>query len=339
MKITDVIDDCLNYIFEYLKMEDLFSVAMASMQLRPIAVDVFQRQIGKMNIEVDTNEICVYKNGDHIHARCDLNKLHFFNEFTFLRIFGKSTSTLNISNHVGEGIMNVIQSYVSEFCNQESVTMEFKLPLRRRESIYVYLRSLKKNFIQDLSSPFPSAYERLQDICWNYHYLDGASSILERLKHLSFVQTEDYTAPGRSLMCPPTITFTNLERLEVDAKFTFGRKWFQFFMRHKQLIKLDLSSSKRKHFLDKSLFELVESLPKLKILILNVSNINFEYIPVFLAACTTLKHLRLYAGPQNMKRDEDSIYTLFTSKAIASIKDKWETHATKRCAVFIRRTR
>lgn len=328
-KVTGVLDDCLVSIFGYLTMEELFSVALANKKFVDPAALVFQRKYGDMTIRVYPYEIHAYKDGN-TYEQFYIGWIGPFNEFAFLRIFGRSISKLFIVSYVGAEMINAIKSYVSEYCAYGDVTMKFIVPHRWTTSKYVPLKSLIDTSSGDLSSPLPPAHENLVFICTTKCFWDRATFVLEHLKHLSLTQCK------WNVLEPPPITFTSLEFLEIHSFFTLGKKWSQFLTRHKNLIKMNLFSHEKKFFANDWLLELVTGLPKLKVLALNELNINLEFIPELLASSTTLKHLRLYEGWWD-KDDYETFRAMLTEKVIAQIEDRWEIHADFRCAAFIRK--
>lgn len=330
LKITGIVDDCLVSIFGYLTMEELFSVALANRKFVVPAALVFHRKYGDMTIRVYPYEIHAYKDGSRPYEQFYMGWTGPFNEFAFLRIFGSSISKLYIVSYVGAEMINAIKSYVSEYCNDEAVTMKFKVPRRWTTSKYVPLKSLIDTPFRELPSPLPPAHENLVFICTTKCFWDRATFVLEHLKHLSLSQCK------WSVLEPPPITFTSLEFLEIHTFFTLGKNWSQFLTRHTNLIKLNLFAHERKFFANDLLLALVTGLPKLKVFALNELNINLEFIPELLAACTTLKHLRLHEGWWD-KDDYETFRAMLTEKVIAQIADKWEIHADFRCAAFIRK--
>lgn len=326
--ITKLRKECLELIFSHLKMEELFNVALTSKEFTDIAAKLFKRKYGEMTIRVHPYEIYAYKDEYRLHEQFDIGWVSPFNEFAFLRIFGSSISTLHIVSLVGKEMMDAINSYASLYCSRANVTKRFIVPHRWTPSKYASLKTLIASTLNESSKPLPPAHESLSFLCSNQIRWQRVSFILENLKHLSLTQYEWNT------LNPPPITFINLELLEVRTFFSLERKWFQFLTRHKHLIKLNLFSHERKHIEKKLLLELVVGLPRLKILILNVSSIDIESIPDFLASSNTLKHLRLYAGWWD---NEDSFRGMFTGTVNARFDDQWDIFAGFGRVTFIRK--
>lgn len=327
-KITHLLKECLELIFSHLNMEELFNMALANRRFTKIAALLFERKYGDMTIRVHPYEIYAYKDEYRLHEQFDIGWVGPFNEFAFLRIFGGSISKLHIVSLVGKEMMDAINSYASEYCSSANVTIRFIVPHRWTPSKYASLKTLTHSSSSGSFERLPPAHESLSFICTNQMFWKQSSFILEHLKHLSLTQYE------WNALDPPPITFINLELLEVRTFFSLERKWFQFLTRHKHLIKLNLFSHERKHIDNDLLLELVIGLPRLKILILNVSSISIESIPNFLATCSSLKHLRLYAGWWD---SEDSFRGMFTGTVNARFDDQWEIYAGFGRVAFIRK--
>lgn len=59
-KITGLIDDCLEKIFEHLDIGSLFNAAVANEYLRPAASNVFKRKFGTERVWIDITSLFSY---------------------------------------------------------------------------------------------------------------------------------------------------------------------------------------------------------------------------------------------------------------------------------------
>lgn len=329
MKITDLFDECLENIFGYLKMEELFNVALANVNFVDTAALVFKRKYGQMAIKVHPHEIYAYKYGNYLFERFKIDWVMPLNEFAFLRIFGKSISKLYVVSYVGVKMENAIKSYVSKYCPCGVVSMQFVMPSRWTSFVRTFRwKYIDEQLFRSSASDLSSSLESLSVRCYDQCFLGRPNITLDHIKHLSFVQLE------WARLEPPAAAFPNLELLAIQTMYRLSEEWFQFIAQNKYLIKLGLFSHERRCFGNDLLLDLIAGLPKLKVLAINELNININFIEELLESSTSLKHLRLYEG---WWEDEKSFKTMLISKGITRIPEKWDIYADYRCATFIRK--
>lgn len=114
--LTDVNNDCLEHIFGYLKVQDLFSVAMADEGLRYAAESAFKRKYGRKLISFHREGILVY-----VEDRPQETVYHAYHiteiseQIAFLRRFGQQISKLCISGR-NNAEYKLFESVVFEQC-------------------------------------------------------------------------------------------------------------------------------------------------------------------------------------------------------------------------------
>lgn len=329
MKVTDLLDECLEHIFGYLKMEELFNVALANANFVDIATLIFKRKYGKMAIKVHPHEIYAYMYGNHLYERFKIDWVKPLNEFAFLRIFGKSISKLYVVSYVGMKMENAMKSYVSKYCPCDVLTIQFVMPSRWTSFVRTFRwKYIDEQLFRHSPSDLSSSLESLSIRCYDQCFLGRSNITLDHVKHLSFVQLE------WARLEPPATAFPNLELLAIQTMYRLSEEWFQFIEQNKHLIKLGLFSHERRCFDNDLLLNLVAGLPKLKVLAINELNINIDFIGELLESSTSLKHLRLYEGWWD---DEKSFNSMLISRGITQIREKWDVYADYRCATFIRK--
>lgn len=325
--------ECLESIFGYLNMEELFSVSLANSDFVSSAALVFTRKYSGMTIKVHPHQIYAYKDENRLFECFKIDWVAPFNEFAFLRIFGKSIRKLHIVSYLGSEMVNATMSYIAQYCTQGFVTTEFILYSRwpTFRTKYQFIECLNDNSTRDLSNQLPPTLESLSLRCADCSFSGRNRYILEHLKQFSLMLPLTW-----STLDPPPITFPNLKLLELRGIF-MTEQWLQFIIQNQHLIKLDLISrsiGQWEQFPNHLLLELVANLPKLKVLALNESNIYLKSIPNFLSKCSTLKQLRLYASRWDC---EKSFRAKFKAKILAKVERKWEIFAGAGRAVFIRK--
>lgn len=329
-KITDLLDECLENIFIYLNIEELFNMALANRYFIDMVVLVFKRKYGNMTIKVHPHEIYAYQN-NHLYERFKLDWIKPLNEYAFLRIFGNCILKLHIESYVGIEMKKTIQTYITNYCKNGVVSMQYVLPSRwtsfGRTFRWMYIDARK---FSELSAKLISSVESLSIRCYDECILKQINLTLNHIKHLSLAQFEWLKLE------PPEVLFPHLELLAIQTMHRLSKQWFQFIIRHQCLLKLGLFSHERKYFDKHLLLQLVTKLPKLKVLALNELSINFQYLMELLDSSSSLKHLRLYEGWWN---DEKSFKSLLNMEKIEIIDEKWEIYADYRCAVLIRKTK
>ncbi|XP_031633903.1 uncharacterized protein LOC116347459 [Contarinia nasturtii] len=109
MKLTDVIDDCLEHVFMDLSLEDLLNIADTNKELKPAADMAFRRKFGKMEFQLDKDRFqCAIKLGEHIVINDKKTQLQL------LRCFGHSVTKL-VLRPPGVFSRRLI-SYANKFC-------------------------------------------------------------------------------------------------------------------------------------------------------------------------------------------------------------------------------
>lgn len=162
MKITDLNDDCLQIIFGFLDLRDVFSVAVSSEWLRFAAGSVFTRKFVKKSLLID------------IHRRCQNKAIDTFNTaptafwikvqdmktcLQFIRCFGTSITQVVISRQLNNKYSEYLDQYLSEYCSNTLVdisiydnahfsAMSFQKPFTKLQDVFI------NN--SDLSNQLPS---------------------------------------------------------------------------------------------------------------------------------------------------------------------------------------
>lgn len=137
MKITELIDDCLVNLFEYLDADDLLNVAVACNYLVPAAADVFKRKFGKK--EFVFNECDDFRPntcGDAYLIRPPKERSTSIVVYglkaslLYLRHFGASIRNLTIDYYKSKSIRYAfVHQYISTYCSDSLIGNSFmRLP-------------------------------------------------------------------------------------------------------------------------------------------------------------------------------------------------------------------
>lgn len=154
MKITDVIDDCLLKIFDYLDSASLFNVAVANERLRPTASMIYKRKFGAMEVKIKSNKSywahsVPFKVNDVIHV-IDLKMT-----LQFLRCLGPSIDHLSIFHHgFNEKQIHHIYHYINEYCAENLVFNIYGNVEVKYLTQYFFIIQVQVNAIQWFCSIF-----------------------------------------------------------------------------------------------------------------------------------------------------------------------------------------
>ena len=123
-KIIDLIDDCLEKIFELLDFEDLLNVAAANKFLRPAANAVYNRKFDTKKVSLQTfffrSPSNPYNSIEDYLLISDLKTC-----LKFLRCFGSSITHLKIVYGGSRTQYNHIHQYISQYCAESLITIQF----------------------------------------------------------------------------------------------------------------------------------------------------------------------------------------------------------------------
>lgn len=144
-KITDVIDDCLQVIFEHLQFKDLACAAIAHEHFRLTAGLIFGRKYGRKEIRLMSDGITVLHDDDPIRSiyhGFSVKNPSYYTEF--LQSLSDRISKLNI------GLNNVlyksIESILLKNCAESLVELTLHYPHRDKSKLREALGGIKKSF-------------------------------------------------------------------------------------------------------------------------------------------------------------------------------------------------
>lgn len=134
--MKDVLDICLEHIFEHLGAQDLFNMALVSQGFRATAVTEFGRKFGTAKIELElfnekyikllnwTSEVVTIRDANNNEILDEIDRFGNLNKFTFMRIFGINISVMEIKKFSQLKITNArIKNYVSMYCQHANGEM------------------------------------------------------------------------------------------------------------------------------------------------------------------------------------------------------------------------
>lgn len=165
MKLTDVIDDCLERIFKYLSVEDLLAIADTNTQLRPAAYEAYLR---KFNGRCRKVYVHIFKSFDPVPALL-LKHISGYNDNIFvtnlkctlrlMRCFGHLITDLVIDNRKHD---RLLMDYSNEYCSSSLIkytlngpyVIDLNVPFTKVEK--VEFRSCKFNQEIQLHKMFPA---------------------------------------------------------------------------------------------------------------------------------------------------------------------------------------
>lgn len=153
VKITDIEIKCLERVFKYLNVVDLFNVAEANTYLRKAAQQVYKgKQIRKVEMHRNEGTPLLLKD-EELHV----NGLK--TQFRFLRYFGHLITSLNIEYvHIPANFRDYMDQYIIENCADTLVELS--------------LGGTDEYIFEDLKKPFPNV-ENFSVYAWQMPSLDG----------------------------------------------------------------------------------------------------------------------------------------------------------------------
>lgn len=195
-KITDLPDDCLVKIFEYLDIQHLFHVAIANKLFQLAATKAYKSRFGGQTIHLNHCGSCNALQTCYTNATIYVYGLKTC--LLYLRCFGSSIKSLQIDyNHSWTGIQDEhVHCYINTYCVYSLKEIEFlrilKITIVRFAKPFVNVRCL--SFVQcDLSKGlrqfvkwFPNSKQlKLNEARWTLDWTNGLSQAhfrhLERL--------------------------------------------------------------------------------------------------------------------------------------------------------------
>lgn len=163
MKITDLIDDCLEKIFEYLDLLSLFNVIVANANLRPAAVIVFKHKFSKnCRIHIDPLALDLIRKSFRHYILVNSLKTCL----QYLRCLGSSISGLDIwyEDSINDKQYDLIHQYVNQYCANSLTSIKFlnfknlikskAIPIRHFEKPFVNVHTVEVYEI-NMSDQFP----------------------------------------------------------------------------------------------------------------------------------------------------------------------------------------
>lgn len=360
-KLTDVVDDCLEQIFQYLDAKELFSVAVTHERFIFAAGRAFRRVYGKRMLNVDLGGVWYYEKlpGVDSQMTCRLIEfVHPFNLFTFLRIFGDNVSCLNITADVNIKTKSLIENYVAEYCSKSVVNLHFRacisMDLITQTKVnHVEAEEMFRNDnqIEAMAIEYRDTWDiGLAGDFFNNHQLQlDTLSILCHRGYFALFESETlYLAKikrftmellDRFPQTPPPINFGALEVLELKGRNYFPKQWLDFIKPNRNLeqlkiiIDLYIIDVKRDHQIIEPLRECIRMLPKLQVLTIHVKFIQFDFLAGFLMEFDHLLELRLY---WESLCEIDLVAFEEPVTKLNGVKSRWQFHRGVRSVTFIR---
>lgn len=256
MKIVDLIDDCLEHVFNYLALEDLLNVAEANKRLGQNVAIVFARKYKEKTVEIWTHETCSSSENPIKITDDAIRSYSISKSFKIIRLFGASITKVYIFYCRGvkypSHLSGLMMAHVNEYCSKS-------------------LKSLIVHWGPDLKfATTMKPYEKLEELRINGGLIEFEGSQFNSI-------------------------FPNVRRLELfGARFT-DPKLFVAKFPHIEELKIILNNSRMKFggLELKNVKEIIRLNPQLQCLgVLCDSNVSFlKYINEQLKQ---LKHLELY---------------------------------------------
>lgn len=194
MKITNLIDDCLVKIFEFLDLRNLFNVALSSEWLRPAAREEYQHRFGTQKVHMNIDDMFYgltcgpYVYGDEI-------KVHGFKMcLQFLRCFGPSIRNLGVwYKRWSDKQCQHIDEYVNKYCADALIAVEFVgkpcISTVHFEKPFVNVEKLEilNCDLSDQLPSFPQWFPNVRtlalcDVCMDKRFIERAFHHLQDLR-------------------------------------------------------------------------------------------------------------------------------------------------------------
>lgn len=144
-KITDVIDDCLQPIFERIEFKDLCCVAIAHDNFKEVAGLVFARKYGKMEIRLTSDGITVRRDNNQMrstyHGFSVKEPSHYIK---FLQNLGDRISKLNIG--LNTELYETLEPIMLQNCQDSLVELCLYKPQFGPSKLRNVFGSIKKSF-------------------------------------------------------------------------------------------------------------------------------------------------------------------------------------------------
>lgn len=304
LNLTDVIEDCLEHIFDNLDMEDLYYVALTNKELAKIAQMVFKKKFGTTRFYVNfCQQFIQFTYQNEFHSVSSMNV------FTFVRLFGKVMSFERITfshssvmyPHIGDYLkalsLEFIESklydcqhafdepdfhqfnskelslYLERELDPQEACFEVSPDFKSDNSLIIHLSN--KYFIV-LAARLPNHVNELSIDCDSYK--SSTNVTFEHVNKFSFFWRHKTVESRTSKLCP-SIYFTQLEDLTLSGPFALTGKWFEFITRNKNLIRLSLAApyTPESTFKNEEWLNLIAALPKLKVLEFDRRLMNDEF--------------------------------------------------------------
>lgn len=215
INITDVNNDCLEYIFMYLSLFDLLNLADSCNRLRQIARSTYASKYSKKLVKIYPHFFRSYvQYAFAAHSNITIHE--FWGSLKFLRCFGPLTSVLStptIRECMSERKHNEVDRYISEYCAASVIDLEFG-----------------GNSLKNLINQFPNV-ETLQ-----FRGLDsqcGWTDIFTHFPNVRVLKLFNWVYSGTTVA-----NFPHLEHLEVglrDAGEETVKNLATFFRMNQQL--------------------------------------------------------------------------------------------------------
>lgn len=321
--IFDVVEDCLDLIFNHLDALDLVRVALAHDKFYSVASRVFKRMYRKTELIVYPSEVSFLAEPNVEKYMTDIIKQ--FNQLTFLRMFGNFPSRLIIESNVNATMKEKMDHYVNEYCSESITTIQYRANFSRELAVQNYMSHTQaeqtlpwNSQIKDLAIKYRNTW----DIGLTSNFFNNQRFKLDTLsiacgrgylavfdwEKLKFGKMKRFTMEisGPFPTNSPPISFESLEVLELKGESWLTKDWFEFIKQHKDLkqlkIIIDVAIQQDRHRqLFPHLCECIEMLPKLQMLMINANFIHADNLAAFLLTSNSLTEVRLYWSPWQMK--------------------------------------
>lgn len=283
MKLTDVINDCLEMIFDHLNVRDLFCVALASTKFTEIAKLVFKRNYGE-SVMIGDNRITYRRLVDFNSP--DYQFLQSLNELTFIRIFGDVIQELHVVARSSSALIRHIHEYIAQFFTGRKsavflVIMKIhnaesnRQPMLTHKTLVQHLQNelsgqeshfavkcgrLDDRFMTTLVDALPKQIKSLSIDCEYYGFHPSSKFNLKNLEKCSLIRRRSDLIQTRAMKMPPPFEFNRLEHLELGLSFPLTDDWRRFITQSNHLTRLKLHSPK------KECLTLIEDMPHLGVL-------------------------------------------------------------------------
>lgn len=366
IKLTEIISDCLEPIFMYLSMADLYSVAVAHRNFSQTAALVLKQKYGSKKCMIDPSGVRIFdKHTLPPNYATEIESNQTYNQFTFLRLFGNSISRTRVKCDVSK--IQHIENYIAEYCFETSVFIEsfIFLPTDIPQTEVFMGKALAKQCFQIMGFRklaikhsgfidrrfFVYLFEkrvlnldklsiRCKDGIFHDKIKKSEHFVFEDLKSFSL----DSGTPYLFSRGPPPLLFNQLDSLELKGFCRLSMDWIKFIIQNKNLTQLKLYCTPLfcYHFAwpmpevtNEQFLKIAKCMTNLKLLVIDANLIEIQYfLPEFLYEFKSLMELRLF---WDYRLDEKIQVEKVLEEIAEEVDYEWDFYTRSRRAAFIRK--